>query len=33
VLLAQAKIAPTTTYSPIVLDPAVFDGAPFGVQT
>ena len=33
VLLAQAKIAPTTTSSPIVLDPAVFDGAPFGVQT
>lgn len=33
VLVAQAKVAPTTTHSPIVLDPAVFDGAPFGVQT
>ena len=33
VLIAQAKIAPTTSSTPIVLGPAVFDGAPFGVQT
>jgi hypothetical protein len=33
VLLAQAKIAPSHSSTPIVLDPAVFDGAPFGVQT
>ena len=33
VLLAQAKVAPSASHTPIVLDPAVFDGAPFGVQT
>lgn len=33
VLIAQAKIAPSASYTPIVLDPAVFNGAPFGVQT
>ena len=33
VLVAQAKIAPVLSYTPIILDPAVFKGAPFGVQT
>ena len=31
VLLAQAKIAPTDSSTPIILGPVVFNGAPFNV--
>ena len=33
VLIAQATTSAYHSSTPIVLDPAVFDGAPFGVQT